>query len=350
MAATEPKVFTNEIPLKDSKENKLITVQWQVDIPVVIFSYKLKQGEKEILLEQRFAYDSMLEKFGIKKEESDANCPDKIIQALDNCFKSNKVFFNIGKRPDYSIEFRNAEDKTIFCSFLEPRIKTFQAVHKDNPELKSNIQYEIDIPFVRFYYTDENNVIHEQKFDYKCMFEKLGLQQKEEDLKNGVNLTRVIDGYFYQKKVLFETYKEFHNTYFDIEFRREDDTTLFKVFFKPKMNVFPLELKDSNDNKKYNIEWVIDIPNVIFNYKENKDGKEVIYKGQLDYSCTFEKFGVKKEEKDLKNPQGLTAVIQKYFDDGKVIFETYKEYQNIYYDIEFKGEENKTLFKVFLKP
>ena len=290
----------------------------------------------------------MFEKFGLKKEENDANSPDKIVQALDNCFKTNKVFFAIGKRPDYSIEFRNQDDKTIFISYLEPRLKTFQAINKANPELKNNVQYEIDIPYVRFYYTDENNVVYEQRMDYKCMFEKFGIQQKEEDLKNGVNLTRVIDGYFYQKKVLFEPFQ--NNKYYDIEFRGENDNTLFKVFFYPKKNVSPLELKGKNDNKKYNIKWVIDIPDVIFSYKEIKDGKEINYRGQLDYNCTFEKFGVKKEEKDLKNPQGLTAVIQKYFDEGKVVFETYEEGKgNLYYDIEFIGEGNKTLFKVFLK-
>ena len=96
----------------------------------MIFSYKLKKDDKEILLEQRFAYDAMLEKFGIKKEESDAKCPDKIIQALENCFASNKVFFDIGKRPDYSIEFRDQDDKTIFKSYLEPTVKTFQAIEK----------------------------------------------------------------------------------------------------------------------------------------------------------------------------------------------------------------------------
>ena len=168
----------------------------------MIFSYKLKKDDKEILLEQRFAYDAMLEKFGIKKEESDAKCPDKIIQALENCFASNKVFFDIGKRPDYSIEFRDQDDKTIFKSYLEPTVKTFQAIDKAKPEQKINVQYEIAIPYVIFYYTDENNVIHEMKFDYKCMFEKFGVQQKEQDLKNGVNLDRIIAGYFYQKKVL----------------------------------------------------------------------------------------------------------------------------------------------------
>ena len=311
----------------------------------MIFSYKLKKDDKEILLEQRFAYDAMLEKFGIKKEESDAKCPDKIIQALENCFTSNKVFFDIGKRPDYSIEFRDQDDKTIFKSYLEPTVKTFQAIDKAKPEQKINVQYEIAIPYVIFYYTDENNVIHEMKFDYKCMFEKFGVQQKEQDLKNGVNLDRIIAGYFYQKKVFFETYEQRPHTYYDIEFRGEKDNTLFKVFFKPKANVCSVNMKQKND-KNYNIEWLIDIPQVLFCYKEMKDGKEVCYKGQLDYNCTFEKFGVKKEEKDLKNPQGLTAVIKKYFDEGKVTIE-YEEKTNTY-AIEFEAEGNKTLFKVFL--
>ena len=308
----------------------------------MIFSYKLKKDDKEILLEQRFAYDSMFEKFGIKKEENDTNSPDKIVQALEKCFTSNKVFFGIGKRPDYSIEFRDQDDKTIFISYLEPTLKTFQVADKLKPEKLYNVQYEIAIPFVCFYYTDEYNVIHEQKFDYKCMFEKFGMQQKEEDLKNGVNLNRVIDGYFLQKKVVFEIDRE---KYYDIEFKGDNDSTLFKVFFKPKMNECPVFMKEKND-KKYNIEWVIDIPNVIFTYKEMKDGKEIVYRGQLDYDCTFEKFSVKKEEKDLKNPQGLTAIIKKYFDEGKV---TIEEFMKIYYAIEFKGEGDKTLFKVFLQ-
>ena len=109
-----------------------------------------------------------------------------------------------------------------------------------------------------------------------------------------------------------------------------------------------VNLKEHPD-KKICIEWVIDIPNVIFTYKEIKDGKEIIRRNQLDYNCTFEKFGVKKENKDVNNPQGLTSVIKKYFDEGKVIIKEYNEAHQIFNMIEFTEDGSKTLFQLPLK-
>ena len=332
--------------MTDDKENKKYEVQYEIDIPVVTFLYKKKCGDKEAVFFQKYSYNSMFEKFGIKKEESDTNNPDKIITALEKCFTTDKVTFEIFQFTKYAIHFRAEDDTTIFKAFLEPTLQTNEAILKLKPEQKVNIQWEISIPWVIFSYTDEYGVIFEEKLDYNCMFEKFGMNQSEEDKKNEFKLKGTITRYFYQDKVSLEPFQE---KYYAIEFKSEqNDTTLFKVFLKPKMHMNIVPMKEKPE-MKFNIEWVVDIPNVIFIYKEKKDGKEIIYKDQLDYNCTFEKFGIKKEEKDVKNPQGLTAVIKKYFDEGKVNVQEFQEFPKIYYSIEFLEEGDKTLFKVFLK-
>ena len=331
--------------MKDSKENKKYTVEYQIDIPVVVFSYKTKINEKEVIFEQRYSYISMFEKFGIKQEDSDLTNPEKIIQAIEKCFTTNKVTIEIFQKTNYALDLRTEDDRTIFKAFLEPTIKNNQAILKEKPEQKVNIQWEISIPNVIFSYTDENKVVFEEKLDYNCTFEKFGLNQSDEDKKNGFHLQGTITKYFYENKVSLEIYQK---KYYAIEFKGEENTTLFKVFLKPKMNANLVGMK-TNPEKKFCIEWVIDIPDVIFTYKEKKDGKEIIHKGQLDYKCTFEKFGIKMEEKDANNPQGLTSEIKKYFEEGKVNAQEYKEFHNTFYKIEFLGEEKTTLFQVFLK-
>ena len=335
--------------MKDDKENKTYNVQYTIDIPVVIFSYKTKLGEKETVFEQRYAYNSMFEKFGIKKEDSDEKNPEKICQALEKCFTTKKVTFESSpKTNSFAIDFRAEDDHTIFKAFLESTLRTNQATLKEKPDQKKDIQWEISIPNVIFCYTDENGVTFEEKLDYNCMFEKFGMKQGEEDKKNGFNLQGTITRHFYQNKVFIETVDMRPKKSYAIEFKGENDTTLFKVFLKPKMNCNVVNMKDQPD-KKFCVEWVIDIPDVIFTLKENKDGKEVVRKAQLDYNCTFEKFGVKKEEKDNNNPMGLTSVMKKYFDEGKVIMKEYSEGHQKFNMIEFTEDGSKTLFQLPLK-
>ena len=335
--------------MKDDKENKTYKVEYTIDIPVVIFSYKTKIGERETVFEQRYAYNSMFEKFGIKKEESDEKNPEKICQALEKCFTTKKVTFESSpKTNNFAIDFRAEDDRTIFKAFLESTLKTNQATLKEKPDQKKNIQWEISIPNVIFCYTDENNVTFEEKLDYNCMFEKFGMKQGEEDKKNGFNLQGTITRCFYQNKVFLEVVDMRPKKSYAIEFKGENDSTLFKVFLKQKMNCNIVCMKDQPD-KKFCIEWVIEIPNVIFTYKENKDGKETIRRAQLDYSCTFEKFGVKKEEKDNNNPTGLTSVMKKYFDEGKVIMKEFSEGHQKFNMIEFTEDGSKTLFQLPLK-
>ena len=335
--------------MKDNKENKLYSVEYQIDIPVVVFCYKTKIGDRETIFEQRYAYNSMFEKFGIKKEESDEKNPEKIVQALEKCFSTKKVTFESSPRTNsFEIDFREENDRTIFKAFLYSTLKTNQIKLKANPEQKTNIQWEISIPNVIFSYTDENGVAYEEKLDYNCMFEKFGMKQNEEDKKNGFSLQGTITRYINQNKVFLDIEDRKVKKVYAIEFKGEGDNTLFKVFLKPKMNVNMVNLKEHPD-KKICIEWVIDIPNVIFTYKEIKDGKEIIRRNQLDYNCTFEKFGVKKENKDVNNPQGLTSVIKKYFDEGKVIIKEYNEAHQIFNMIEFTEDGSKTLFQLPLK-
>ena len=291
----------------------------------------------------------MFEKFGIKKEESDEKNPEKIIQALEKCFSTKKVTFeSFPATNSFSVDFRTEDDKTIFKAFLKPTLNTNEVKLRDKPDQKVNIQWEISIPTVIFSYTDENGKIFEEKLDYNCMFEKFGIKQKEEDIKNGFNLQGIITNYFYNDKVSFEISDGKGISTRAIEFKGEGNTTLFKVFLKAKKNANLVTIKE-HPEQKFCVEWIIEIPTVFFSHKEIKDGKEIITQAQLDYNCTFEKFGIKKEEKDNNNPQGLTSVIKKYFDEGKVVVREFKVGHEIVYNVEFIGESDKTLFQLPLK-
>ena len=291
----------------------------------------------------------MFEKFGIKKEESDEKNPEKIIQALEKCFSTKKATFESSPATNsFSVDFRTEDDKTIFKAFLKPTLNTNEVKLRDKPEQKVNIQWEISIPNVIFSYTDENGKIFEEKLDYNCMFEKFGIKQKEEDIKNGLNLQGIITNYFYNDKVSFEISDGKGISTRAIEFKGEGNTTLFKVFLKAKKNANLVTIKE-HPEQKFCVEWIIEIPTVFFSHKEIKDGKEIITQAQLDYNCTFEKFGIKKEEKDNNNSQGLTSVIKKYFDEGKVVVRELKVGHEIVYNVEFIGEGDKTLFQLPLK-
>ena len=291
----------------------------------------------------------MFEKFGIKKEESDEKNPEKIIQALEKCFSTKKVTFESSPATNsFSVDFRTEDDKTIFKAFLKPTLNTNEVKLRDKPDQKVNIQWEISIPNVIFYYTDENGKTFEEKLDYNCMFEKFGIKQKEEDIKNGFNLQGIITNYFYNDKVSFEISDGKGISTRAIEFKGEGNTTLFKVFLKAKKNANLVTIKE-HPEQKFCVEWIIEIPTVFFSHKEIKDGKEIITQAQLDYNCTFEKFGIKKEEKDNNNSQGLTSVIKKYFDEGKVVVREFKVGHEIVYNVEFIGEGDKTLFQLPLK-
>ena len=291
----------------------------------------------------------MFEKFGIKKDESDEKNPEKIIQALEKCFSTKKATFESSPATNsFSVDFRTEDDKTIFKAFLKPTLNTNEVKLRDKPDQKVNIQWEISIPNVIFSYTDENGKIFEEKLDYNCMFEKFGIKQKEEDIKNGFNLQGIITNYFYNDKVSFEISDGKGISTRAIEFKGEGNTTLFKVFLKAKKNANLVTIKEHPD-QKFCVEWIIEIPTVFFTHKEIKEGKEIVTQARLDYNCTFEKFGIKKEEKDNNNPQGLTSVIKKYFDEGKVVVREFKVGHEIVYNVEFIGEGDKTLFQLPLK-
>ena len=60
----------------------------------------------------------------------------------------------------------------------------------------------------------------------------------------------------------------------------------------------------------------------------------------------MEKFGLTIENNELNNVKTLMNTISSYFDRNKVTIEVF---QLKYYALEFKGEEDRTLFKVYLK-
>ena len=101
-----------------------------------------------------------------------------------------------------------------------------------------------------------------------------------------------------------------------------------------------------NPDKKYNIEWSIAVPHVTFFYKEKKNDEEVLFIGKLDYLCLMEKLGLQKTDNDRQNVNTLLNALLNYFKENKVILESFEEKN---YALEFKGEEDKTLFKVYLK-
>ena len=209
----------------------------------------------------------MFEKFGIKKEESDEKNPEKIIQALEKCFSTKKATFESSPATNsFSVDFRTEDDKTIFKAFLKPTLNTNEVKLRDKPDQKVNIQWEISIPNVIFYYTDENGKTFEEKLDYNCMFEKFGIKQKEEDIKNGLNLQGIITNYFYNDKVSFEISDGKGISTRAIEFKGEGNTTLFKVFLKAKKNANLVTIKE-HPEQKFCVEWIIEIPTVFFSHK-----------------------------------------------------------------------------------
>ena len=109
------------------------------------------------------------------------------------------------------------------------------------------------------------------------------------------------------------------------------------------INEIPLK---SDATKKYNLEWQLAYPNMIFSYPETKDDKTVRFEGKFDFNCLLEKFGIKKDEIEINNVNNLIDTMTKYFKDNKV---TIEPWQLKYYAVEFKSEEDKTLFKVYLK-
>ena len=107
------------------------------------------------------------------------------------------------------------------------------------------------------------------------------------------------------------------------------------------------EVPFKNDsNKKFEIEWQVAYPHVIFSYKENKKNKEVIFKENYDFKYVMEKLELKPEENDANNVKTLVDKIYECFKDNKVTIEI-AQIKN--YALEFKGENDLTLFKVFLK-
>ena len=81
-------------------------------------------------------------------------------------------------------------------------------------------------------------------------------------------------------------------------------------------------------------------------YREKKGDKNEIFLGEFDYKCLMEKFGLTIENNELNNVKTLMNTISSYFDRNKVTIEVF---QLKYYALEFKGEEDRTLFKVYLK-
>ena len=102
----------------------------------------------------------------------------------------------------------------------------------------------------------------------------------------------------------------------------------------------------SEPTKKFNIQWELAYPNVNFKYPVVKDDKTSNFVGQLEFHCLLEKFGIPKDENESKNANELIKTLLNCFKENKV---TLEPWQTKYYAIEFKGEEDKTLFKVFLK-
>ena len=98
--------------------------------------------------------------------------------------------------------------------------------------------------------------------------------------------------------------------------------------------------------KKFKVEWELAYPNVIFHYRVTKEDKTVDYHGKLEFNCLLEKFSIPKNDNVNKNVDSLINTLAKSFGNNKV---TLEPWQIKYYAIEFKGEEDKTLFKVFLK-
>ncbi len=81
-------------------------------------------------------------------------------------------------------------------------------------------------------------------------------------------------------------------------------------------------------------------------FRETKNDKTVLLKAEFDFDCMLEKFGLKKEENLDKNIDAIVKALEKCFKENKVSIEPW---QQKYYALEFKGDEDKTIFKAYLK-
>ena len=103
---------------------------------------------------------------------------------------------------------------------------------------------------------------------------------------------------------------------------------------------------NGEETKKLNLDWELAYPKVNFIFHEIKNDKTVLFKAQFDYDYMLEKFGIKKEKNENKNIDALVKAIEKFFNEKRVSIEPW---QQRYYSLEFKGDEDKTIFKANLK-
>ena len=139
------------------------------------------------------------------------------------------------------------------------------------------------------------------------MFEKFGIKKEESDEKNPEKIVQALEKCFSTKKVTFESSPRTNN--FSVDFRTEDDKTIFIATLKSTLNNNQVKLRDKPE-QKVNIQWEISIPNVIFSYTD-ENGKT--FEEKLDYNCMFEKFGIPQKEEDKKNGFNLQGIITRHF-------------------------------------
>ena len=79
------------------------------------------------------------------------------------------------------------------------------------------------------------------------MFEKFGIKKEESDEKNPEKIVQALEKCFSTKKATFESSPATNS--FSVDFRTEDDKTIFKAFLKPTLNTNEVKLRDKPDQK-----------------------------------------------------------------------------------------------------
>ena len=84
------------------------------------FTYVEKKDDKVNVFTSKLEFYCLLEKFGLKKEDNDANNVNTLSNTLEKCFADNRVTIESWQRRYYTVEFKDEhKEHTLFKVYLK---------------------------------------------------------------------------------------------------------------------------------------------------------------------------------------------------------------------------------------
>ena len=109
----------HEVALKGDASQKF-SVDWDLAYPNVNFSYtKCQDNDKYITYTGKLAFDALLEKFSIKKDENINKNVNAFVKTICKAFEDNRVTLEKWQQKYFALEFRDEGDKTLFKVYLK---------------------------------------------------------------------------------------------------------------------------------------------------------------------------------------------------------------------------------------